>query len=522
MNIAAFNASPQPEYLIGAPGIATATPATTNAAPATTNAALDTAPKPVVRTFDVFDTLIARRCIEPARIFEMVEQRAGISGFAAARRQAEARVAGHAYDLDMIYDALAAMLKLDATRIAAVKALEIDIEKEQIVPIAEHLSQVRHGDVLISDMYLGAPIIRELLTRAGLDKKVSLIVTSDGKKSGAIWPQATANLAIEEHLGDHPQSDNAVPTSFGIAARQATAFRPNAIEDVLLTIGLRQLAELCRETRLSTWAPNPAARTVQVIQAGLNFPMILLASVALARLSQRLGKRSILFSSRDCDSWLPLYDEVARRLGITSTATYFYTSRLTKMQPSPGYLNYARQQITQDALVVDLCGTGWSLAHLAERLGQRDVPVFFLHKLPEAMAYEQRSRTPQTCRFHAIVQPSETVQQNTMLEMCNYADHGMVADVRMINDVAIPVFAEDRRPSETLALVRAQQDTFRTAVSLMSKYDLFDVLGLDDASIAAVTSALYQALSQQMELRTIFGASHTEEEKDVRRQIGCA
>jgi FMN phosphatase YigB (HAD superfamily) len=506
------------EYLIGAPNTE---PAATPA-PSASPKAGETRALPSVRTFDVFDTLIARRCIEPAKVFDIVAKRADLPAFAAARKQAEAKIAAHPYNLDMIYDELASALQLDPVQTAALKALEIDVELEQVIPIAENMALVRHGDVLISDMYLGHEIIRKLLDKAGLDKKVSLIVTSGGKRSGAIWPQAKANLSIEEHLGDNLHSDVEMPGRFDIAHRHTGTFGLNPVENVLTQIGLQQLAELCRETRLSTWSTNPDGRTVQVIQASLNFPIMLLGSVALARLATRLEKRSILFSSRDCDSWMPLFEKVAQRIGFTCKATYFYTSRLAKMQPSPSYKSYAKHLISEDALIVDLCGTGWSLANFAETIGRNNVPVFFLHKLPTAPAYEAMAATPQTCQFHTLIPEGQPALQNTMLEMCNYAAHGMVEDVRLIQDFAIPVFAGDNRSPETMAIVEAQQDCFGTAVRLMEKYDLHEVFALDDESLVAVTTALYQMLSQQMDLRSIYGSSHTAEESSVRSALGCA
>ena len=514
----ATNSNQITPYLIGAPNAqpspAPIIPAYMPAEPAR--------PLPSVRTFDVFDTLIARRCIEPFKVFEIIGKRLDLPTFAAARKEAEAKIARYPYNLDMIYDQLTVALQLDPLQAAGLKAIEIDVELEQVIPIAENMACVRHGDVLISDMYLGPDIIRRLLDKAGLDKKVSLIVSSDGKRGGAIWPQVQANLAIEEHLGDNVHSDVEMPRRFNIPNRHTAIFSPTQVEGVLMQIGLRQLAELCREIRLTTWSDNARSRTVQLVQASLNFPILLLGSVALARLAADLNKRSILFSSRDCDSWLPLFEKVSQRLGFACEATYFYTSRLAKMQPSSSYKAYVKRLLSEDALIVDLCGTGWSLANFAATLGVSNLPVFFLHKLPAAAAYEAMAATPQTCQFHTLISPSEAGVENTVLEMSNYATHGMVEDVRMVQDFAIPVFAGDNRSAETLAIVQAQQDCFATAVQLMEKYDLHEIFALDNASLAAVTSALYGMLSQQTELRSIYGSSHTAEETSVRRLLGCA
>lgn len=477
--------------------------------------------KPRVTTWDVFDTLIARRCIDPAIVFDLVEQRAGLPGFAQARRQAEVRVASGEYTLDMIYDELGRELALDADRIAAIKALEVDIEVEQVVPIAENIAKVQHGDVLISDMYLGAANIRRLLDKGGLATKTSLVVSSGGKRSGAIWPDVQARFHIAEHIGDHPHSDNAVPRARGIPTRQTTTHRPNAVENALLGCGLTDLAALCRHVRLATWSSDADTRGLQLTQANLNFPLMLLASVTLVRTMQRLQRGTALFSSRDCDNWMPLFARIAAQMGHDVRVDYYYTSRLAKMRPSPDYLAYSSDLIGHDAIVVDLCGTGWSVAHLAATLGLHALPVFFLHKLPAAKVYEATSPSPDTCDFHAVIAGDAEGVANTELEMCNYADHPMVADVRLLHGVAVPVFADEPRSAAILTLVRAQQTTFRLATTLVDNYDLSAVYSLDDASIVALSAALYQALSHQSELQRIYGASHTREDLDVRRRMGC-
>jgi hypothetical protein len=493
-------------YLIGAP-----------------EACSDTPPgsKPRVNTFDVFDTLIARRCIDPATVFDLVEQRVAIAGFATARRQAEARIAAREYTIDTIYAELGRALDLDAAKLDEAKAAEIAIELEQVIPIAENLDLVQHGDILISDMYLGAANIRRLLDAAGLDKKVSLLVSSGGKRSGAVWPLISARFHIAEHLGDHPISDNAVPRSLGIQTRQVDSYRASVVENALLGCGLGELAQLCRHARLATWSPDADARGLQVTQANLNFPLMVLASTMLVRTMQRLGKRHALFSSRDCDAWMPLFARVATAMAYDCSTTYYYTSRLAKMRPSEDYLAYSRDLIGSDSVVVDLCGTGWSIAHLAANLGLNGLPVFFLHKLPPAKVYEATAPSPATCQFHAVMPPDTQGVANTELEMCNYADHPMVADVRMFQGVPLPIFADEPRSPATLALVRTQQACFHTATTLLDQYDLSSVYALDDASIVALSTALYQALSHQGDLQRIYGASHMHEDVDVRRRMGC-
>ncbi|GGF78308.1 hypothetical protein GCM10007301_42870 [Azorhizobium oxalatiphilum] len=480
------------------------------------------ADKPHVRTFDVFDTLIARRCIEPSIVFDMVAARIDMPGFTSARKGAEATVARSAYTIDTIYDELAKVLELDAARAQEIKAIEIEIEIDQVLPIAENIAQIHHGDVLISDMYLGSDTIKRLLDKAGVDQKVSLVVTSDGKRSGMIWPHASDTLRIREHLGDNTRSDVLVPTSFNITSRHTSISEPTTVENVLKSIGLRPLAELCREIRLSTWSADAQTRKLQLVQASLNFPILLLSSVALLRLGEQLGKRSVLFSSRDCDMWRPLFDDMAQLGGMQRSSTYFYTSRVARTQASPSYLRYASELITDDTIVVDLCGSGWSLAHLAQKLDREDMPVFLLHQLAPVVGYERKAPSPKTCVVHNVVPPSVGGLDCSTIEMSNYTDHGMVVDVRYLLDFPVPVFAEDARDEETLARVRAQHECFRIARKLLGKHDLRGIFDLDHESISTVCTSLYQVLSRQSVLREAFGASHTLEDQSVLQRIGCS
>ncbi|MDP9837768.1 hypothetical protein J2T09_002525 [Neorhizobium huautlense] len=519
MNLPIRSKTTDGQYLIG-PNGETNVPGTTRL-DTSTMPSNDTDARPLVRTFDVFDTLIARRCIEPSTIFVMVEKRSGLKGFSKARRQAELNVIKDTHDLDLIYAELAKLLDTDPLQLAALKAMELDIERENLIPIQENMTRVRHGDVLVSDMYLGHATIREFVKRAGLVQKVGLVVTNDGKKTGRIWPAILQNLRISEHLGDNAHSDVKMPEQFEIPSRHTRLSDPSKVENVLLQLGLRQLAELCRETRLRTWSENADLRFIQIIQANLNFPMMLMASIDLAHLVRKLKRKTVLFSSRDCDMWIPLFEEVARRMGVACDARYFYTSRQAKMAPSESYVDYARSLFTDDALIVDICGTGWSIAHMADRLGISRLPVYLLHKLPSAKSYEAMSKTPDSCQFFSLIGPAEQGVFNTLLEMCNYSDHGMVCDVRTIDDSAIPVFADDLRNEQEMAAVKAQMDTFHLAVSLMEHYDLNQILQLDKSSIVTVGSALYANLSQHQHLRHIYGKSHVEEETRVRGTIGC-
>lgn len=471
-----------------------------------------------VNSFDVFDTLIARRCIEPGRIFESMERRLGLPGFARQRMQAEAALAGHDITLDSIYAELARRMGLGPVAAAALQAAELEAELDNVIPIAANMEHLRDGDLLISDMYLSEPTIRALLAKAGMDKICGLIVSTAGKSSGRVWPAVQSRLRIECHTGDHPHSDIASPARFGITTSHTTRAAPDLIETWFIDQGLRGFAEIIRETRLACPDADPLADRLRWVQTHLNFPLLLLASLRLARQANRGGNSHLLFSSRDCNLWLPLYNVIAPRMGAPP-GHYFYTNRQTRVHPSPDYLTYAAQALGANGMVVDLCGSGWSLSHLLRHLGQTGRDVFLLHHMPELPRYETIGPAPGTCRMHAILPPSTEGLRNDVLEMCNYASHGTVIDVKTIGPAAVPVLAHHAYPDDLAERVKTQREAFTRAIACLAARPSAAQPELDDDAIAKIILSLYRVISAEPVLPGIFGSAHSASDAAVMQSL---
>ena len=483
-------------------------PATETAGPATAD------DRPIVRSFDVFDTLIARRCLEPWRIFAALGEKAGIADFVDRRRKAESRVAGRPYSLDDVYAELGRDLGLEDDVVAALKALEIELELDAAIPIAQNMAAVRDGDLLVSDMYLSADVIRRLLGHAGLAREVGLVVTAAGKHSGRIWPKLLERVAIAEHLGDHPHSDVASPKAHGIPARHTPASAPTPIETILLDRGLRDLALVAREARLATWTTTPGHRHLQLVQAGLNFPLLYLSSIVLARRALALGVPRVLFSARDCNLWIHAFTDILRRTGTAIEPRYLLTSRLARLRASDDYMAYVADALAPGAIVADICGTGASLAKLMPRLGRTGQEVYFIHRVrPQSAGV---TAPPEgACAITATITPEMGEFDNRYFEMVNYAGHGMVEDVIAFEGGFTPRFAPDTRDAAALAAIAEQRDTFLKTLEISRRHRLDDAFTLDDERITAVCLELYRHLCGQKTLFDFFAPSHVEEDRRV-------
>jgi FkbM family methyltransferase len=471
--------------------------------------------RPAINCFDVFDTLISRRCIDPLRVFAAMEAELRIPGLAALRREAELAVSGPGLTFDAIHAELAGRLGPASPGKEALQQAEVRAELGQAIPIAENLAHVRDGDMLVSDMYLPAGVIRALLDKAGLDRRVGLLVSADGKASGWVWPELQREFSVRSHLGDNAHADVAMPARFGIAAERTRLAEPTNVERWFLDAGLGELGELMRAARLRSFSPDPVARSLMLVQTQLNFPILLRASAALRRHAAAAGAQRLLFASRDCNLWLELYRAL---FPDGPEAEYFYTSRRARVQPSAAYRRYVRARLSPDSLLIDLCGSGWSSSLLVDALGLSERSLYFLHRIAAVPLYEQLRATPGVCRIDALIGPERAGLDHQRLEMCNYAAHGSVLDVREVGGAAAPVVDADGRSGHTLALVAQQAACFRSmAAEAGGLRRSLDALRGD--VVPEIVAQLYVLLSREGCLAAAYGAPHYDEDMRTLRAL---
>ena len=174
-----------------------------------------------------------------------------------------------------------------------------------VIPVAENLSRVRDGDVLVSDMYLPTEVIMGLLRSAGLDKEVTLFVSTNGKVDGSMWRRLNDHSVVK-HTGDNPASDFLRPLLHRIPAGLTDASAETPWERFLRCNGAPALSAFVREMRLRVFQKSAASRILQAAQIEANFPLLLLASAALVQWCRESGVSRALMASRDCVLWAPL------------------------------------------------------------------------------------------------------------------------------------------------------------------------------------------------------------------------
>jgi hypothetical protein len=472
-----------------------------------------------VRTFDVFDTLIARRSVEPQRVLERLEARAGLPGLAAARLDADRRLwaAGRPFTLADLWRETGRALGLDAATTARLLDLEIQLEHDEVIPVADHLALVQDGDVLVSDTYLPADVVWSLLGRAGLTRQVALVLSNDGKSRGWLWPELLRTLTIRGHLGDNPHSDGQSPAAAGVPAALTTLAQRSPVERLLTERGWPALAHLAREARLACPFPaaEPRRRHLWLLGCQLNFPLLYAASRLLERHAAAHGLSEIFFVSRDGWLWQRLYRALFRH----RRATYLYTSRKCLFHPSPGYLAYFRAAWHAGAVIVDLLSTGSSWSRFFARLGTRG-RFFFLGRI-DNYAYVREGGNPQEWMDMATLFRTSELSRpgHKALEMLNYAPHPVVEDVLPLpGGAALPVLAEALEYDP--ALPRAVEAAFALCLDRLPHYP---ELGQGPAEgLPALVKALVELICADPHLGAIYPAHQAIDAAYMQRVLAAA
>ena len=332
-----------------------------------------------VFSFDLFDTLVARRCFDPLAIFRAVETKSGTPNFARQRQAVEAALwnAGD-YDLNDIYRALGEATGWPQGVLDLLRALELVEEWDNLIPIAQMVAKVRPDDVIIADMYLPDGFLRRLVDQTlGLRGRL-LHVSSHGKHRGEVWARLKATHRVLRHHGDNAEADVRSPAAAGIGAEHVTLAAWTAGEAALIRAGLAPQAFAVREARLSYDAPDLDHANAARVQFELNLPLLILASADVLAHAGAIGADTVLLCARDCHLMARLMRLFAPRWRPTPTVRYILASRALMTSGGAGYERYFAEACGRRNLVVDVSGTGRSLAHFIAESGRQATTQAYL------------------------------------------------------------------------------------------------------------------------------------------------
>ena len=317
----------------------------------------------MLNTWDIFDTLIARRCISPINVFKIMEQATQMTGLTDARIAAESNLInrGENYTLDDIYNELNNISELTKSSCQILKEIECQVEIEQAIPITENILKVKSGDILISDMYLPEEIIRKMLEKCGLIVSVEIVITFAGKSSGRVWRQLVEQNQSVFHIGDNEISDVKKAREFGLDSHLTLLNQTTDIENYFLDKDF-EFAAYLREIRLK----NPYHEEIkrQYWQAfTMNIGILIILVQLIDELQKNCGFEYLGFCGRDTYYLWHLYKKFKEDKNEKPPASDYlhYSRRLVHTSKAEMGEYFATKIKNRKALMIDLCGTG---AHL--------------------------------------------------------------------------------------------------------------------------------------------------------------
>jgi predicted HAD superfamily hydrolase len=311
-----------------------------------------------LHSFDVYDTVLTRRVAVPVDLFLMIGKQlllrglvtGGSAAFAASRIQAEVSArqsapAGEAR-LNEMYEKLAETYGWNEAQMRQAMEIELRLELEntQAVPgMVESVQRARADGcrvMFLSDMYLPAAFIEELLCRANVFVEGDELIVSceqrQSKHGGQMFQAIRSRLPnIKEwrHTGDNPRGDVEMPRRYGINAHHETRCVLTAHERFVR--GAEQPGEGWRSQyaaamKLARLEGGKLPKHQQAIwESGTNVAGPLWFGFAEWCLdeAQKRGIKRLYFVARDGQVFHKIASEIARRRGIPVECRYLYGSR---------------------------------------------------------------------------------------------------------------------------------------------------------------------------------------------------
>lgn len=184
-----------------------------------------------VVTFDIFDTLIKRRCAEPKDVFELVENRLELKygktfNFVDERLRAKQRIKKHNkyYNLEDVYRIIELPNDVAETAKKYERLVEIDIaySNSNVVNLYKKALHENKTIFLISDMYLDRDTIEKILKKCEIFGYERIYISQEEKKdkvSGRLFQKVLMDYNLKPyeviHIGDNNKGDFLRPRLMG-------------------------------------------------------------------------------------------------------------------------------------------------------------------------------------------------------------------------------------------------------------------------------------------------------------------
>ena len=293
-----------------------------------------------VISFDIFDTLLKRTVLYPKDVFEMMEERTGLRGF--AERRYEIQTTCFHYSFDEIYERLKQVCGYDERLIETLMAMELELESEIILPRESMVEMYRYARehqkiiVLVSDMYLSPSYIEGLLAENGITGYMEIFISCRfGKlKHEGLFEELVPyrkDGASILHIGDNYFSDIVSAKSSGLDS----FYVPSAL-DLAIGNGYEAIVKRCGSLTdrmilglgIALGFDDPFREDTDALIANMIIAPLVMGYLIWVK--EEMTKNSFdlfLLSSRDGKILQNGYESLRRRTNGMPPGKYFYMNR---------------------------------------------------------------------------------------------------------------------------------------------------------------------------------------------------
>jgi hypothetical protein len=340
-----------------------------------------------MQSFDFYDTLFVRLAGRPTDIFRVMEERVASPHFALRRIAAELGARRVAGSTEVTLEGIYGQPELQGVDIAEAMALEVELERQLISPVAAILQRLAPGDIIVSDMYLPASVMRSILSRhlpgAALPTVIVSSETGHTKSQGTQWRLLKSRFpALRAHTGDNLRSDVAQPRRHGFDATHARETDFNRYERSWLRrddLDSSLIAGVSRAARLDVPPPILSAQDHDVDStfASVVAPVLVAFVEHVLDDSRARGIDKVAFLARDGQLLLRIAEKLVRHRSLPLHPFYLYGSRHALHLPGFVDVDRAESWLLEDT-------TSLSLADIAER---GDLPLQLLEDAGRKFGY---------------------------------------------------------------------------------------------------------------------------------------
>lgn len=332
---------------------------------------LDEADRYDVISFDIFDTLLMRKSVNPDDLFDITELRLKKEKnidiqYKKVRKKAEKNLRkGHTkadYSIDDIYEEFAKIAGVSCDKCETIKLMEVDTESKYLVPrkamVDAFDSIVKAGKkkvVLISDMYLTSKFLEPILKKNGIEGYDELIISCEKqarKEDGTLWDAFINENQGKElmHVGDNDLSDTQIPGDKGVYAHHVLSakelFYLTNIGRVYRKQEMTPIDSVAMGLILNKYFNNPYGINVSKFNIKISKPEELGYAVIgpivcdymtwAVRQAEEAGISKLLFLAREGYIFTKIYNimKVNTKHFDKMDGYYFYTSRRASLVAS--------------------------------------------------------------------------------------------------------------------------------------------------------------------------------------------